>query len=87
MLNTIEQKLSAIRAINEEKDSVDKAVSFASNNLHPSSPVYLDWKDNNNTTFRILIPDGAKSEIFKSVLSAYQARQKELIAQATELMK
>jgi hypothetical protein len=83
MLNTIEQKLSAIKAINEQKEVADRSIAALQDyDLNPSITPALIWKDRN-----VLIPDAAKAEIFHILKRSFEVQKAELIEKATDLMK
>jgi hypothetical protein len=83
MLNTIEQKLSAIKAINEQKEVADRSIAALQDyDLNPGITPTMSWKDRTVT-----IPDAAKAEIFHILKRSFEVQKAELIEKATELMK
>jgi hypothetical protein len=84
MLNTIEQKLSAIKAINEEKDKVDTQLeSLATIPVDGSAlSVKLDYDE-----WQVEVPPVALRSVIKTIKQAYELRKQELISSAENLMK
>jgi hypothetical protein len=72
MLNTIEQKLSAIKAINEKIAEVDSACN------HLSLAEVIKWE---------LLSDNTKTEILRLARASYDATKAELLNKASDLMK
>lgn len=84
MYQTIEEKLSAIKAINDEKSRVELALSmlYQAGTLRSAS---LSWSDSGVNS--LPIPDDVRPQIVKLMRTSYERRQLELIDKATELMR
>jgi hypothetical protein len=72
MLVTIEEKLSAIKAINESIYKVDLAFERHSKSRE------INWA---------LVDEDTSDQIFALIQKSYQKQKQELIEKATELMK
>jgi hypothetical protein len=72
MLNTIEQKLSAIKAINEKIAEIDSACN------HLSLAQVINWT---------LLSEDKKTDILTLARASYDATKAELLAKASDLMK
>jgi hypothetical protein len=91
MLVTIDEKLSAIKAINEEKESVDTTLNLINaiqatgvDPLHNYTLHYYYYgRSGEGNHISILNP----AAILDVIKSQFETRQQELIAKATELMK
>jgi hypothetical protein len=77
MLNTIEEKLSAIMAINEEKQHVDELLD---NRL--DLKMLFQYRGN-----QIEIQTHVYNKLKTTLIEEYTLRKQELIAKAEELMK
>jgi len=76
---TIDQKLSAIKAINEEKDFLDEGIAA----LEKRTAVYSnDWR-----MFRVSVPHEVIQKMDEPLLGYFRDRRDELIAKAEALMK
>jgi propanediol dehydratase small subunit len=85
MLTTIEQKLSAIKAINEEKENVEKQIErIEAQIIKVNGIVSVRATDMDES---IVVPESVVAGVYNLMHSAYSARRQELIDQATELMK
>jgi hypothetical protein len=83
MLNTIEQKLSAIKAINEQKENCDRDLTALQDiKLSPEKEYFINWQGGS-----VAIPDESKMEIIDAVRLTIHAKREKLIIQATELMR
>jgi hypothetical protein len=87
MLNTIEQKLSAIKAINESKDSVERMLtSLQDLDLNPDQQLQIMWvKEIIPRSVSVL--DSVKKEVITIVKNALLQERDNLIMKASELMK
>lgn len=85
MLTTIEQKLSAIKAINEEITTIELSIST----LHDLKAEHIDSIAIYTLSQKWLfaLPKQQLREIRAIMLGWYTARKAELISQAEELMK
>jgi ABC-type antimicrobial peptide transport system ATPase subunit len=75
MLNTIEQKLSAIKAINEKIEEVETALQHLS--LYPTHQG-LKWD---------LLSEGTKTQILSLARADFEITKGELLTKASDLMK
>lgn len=76
---TIEEKLSAIKAINEEKEYVDEAISSL---LKRTAEHSNDWR-----MFRVSVPHKVIQQMDEPLILYFKSRRTELIAKAEELIK
>jgi len=89
MLTTIEEKLSAIKAINEEKDLIDRELTnvFAiieSKNVYTHILFCLPDIDEPEPFY---LPTHVIMKCLHEVKSYYESRQQTLIASAEQIMK
>lgn len=81
MEKTIEEKLSAIKAINSEKDIVDQTLRDLNNGQVNFQIITMKG------TSDLPMPPEVRDELNAVVLKYLEKRTKELIQQAIELMK
>jgi hypothetical protein len=81
MYNTIEQKLSAIKAINEQKDKLDNILQRISLNPDKAIQITVDGQVINDL-FPVMMVN-----IQPGIILLLESKREELISQATELMK
>jgi hypothetical protein len=87
MLNTIEQKLSAIKAINESKDSVDRMLTTLQDlELRPGQQLIIQWGPELAPRW-VILPEQVQNEVMMIVKNALGMERDKLIMEATELMK
>jgi hypothetical protein len=77
----IKDKLSAIRAINEEKEYTEDRILVLSTWSKNISAVHLNGEED------FIIPDNIGNAIKELLLLYYEIRRKELISKAEELIK
>lgn len=87
MFDTIEEKLSAIKAINEEKDSCDVAISELINFRNQITAVDSISVHADLTSFDFNVPKHVVGQILDILEEYHESRRKELIVKAEELMK
>lgn len=78
-MKTIEEKLSAIKAINDEKDRLEQAIQ----SIHErQADEKAEW-----TVFKIKVPSEVIKKSDELFLNYFTNRKAQLIAQAEQLMK
>lgn len=81
MLTTIEEKLSAIKAINQQKDTLEEMMSLMNRHQY-----HIDRID--VTSDRLFYPDKElQSKIWMIIMLDLEAKHSHLIDKAQELMK
>jgi hypothetical protein len=81
MYNTIEQKLSAIKAINEQKDKLDNILQRISLNPDKAIQITVDGQVISDL-FPVMMV-----HIQPGIILLLESKREDLISQATELMK
>lgn len=87
MLATIEEKLSAMKAINEEKDACDVAISELINFKNQINAVDAISIHADQTSFDFAVPKDVATQVLDILEEYHEARRKELIEKAEALMK
>jgi len=86
MMN-IEEKLSAIKAINEEKDYCEKSIDKLSAFDGADSMSFFSGGSPNAADKQFIFPAQVTAKVVVVLSDYYQARKLELIEQAKELIK
>lgn len=76
---TIEEKLSAIKAINEEKDAIEIGVSAL---LKRTAEHSNDWR-----MYKVSVPHEVIMQMDQPIIDYFRKRRAELIAKAESIMK